>query len=236
MAVQFNLLPDVKLEFQQQQRLKRTVYGISALAVAFALVLFILSFVVVDILQKQLISNANNDIKTYSNKLQAIPNLSKVLTIQNQLNALPDLHQQKHITSRLFSYLPEITPVKVNIGKLSIDTNASTLDIQGTADTIESVNKFVDTLKFTDFTLNNNADNKTKAFSNVVLTQVDRDDKQATYTIDLSFDPTLFSASQSVQLVVPQETTTRSVINSPNPASLFNGQTAKPSTSNGGSQ
>ena len=212
------------------------VYAVSMLAVAFALALFILSFFIVNVLQKELINSANNDIKTYSNKLKAIPNLDKVLTIQNQLNALPSLHQQKHISSRLLTYLPQITPVKVNIGKLSLDNSANTMDIQGTADTIQSVNKFVDTLKFTYYTVNNDSTTKKQAFSNVVLTQVDRDDKQATYTIDLSFDPALFGASQAVQLVVPQETTTRSVQDSPNPSSLFNGQTATPKTGQQGSQ
>ena len=229
MALQFNLLPDVKLEFNQQQHLKRLVMMTSALAVTAALALFILSFVVVDILQKQLINNANNDIKTYSAKLQAIPNLSKVLTIQNQLNALPNLHQQKHIVSRLYTYMPRITPTNVNIGQLSLDSSANTVEIQGTADTIQSVNKFVDTLKFTNYTTGGS---QKPAFSNVVLTSVDRADDKATYTISFSFDPALFSATQNVQLAIPQETTTRSVIDSPDPASLlFNGQTAKPKTS-----
>ncbi|HET7827548.1 MAG TPA: hypothetical protein VFK97_01640, partial [Candidatus Saccharimonadales bacterium] len=64
--MQFNLLPDVKLEYNQQLRLKRLVYGICGLAAALGLALFIISFVVVNILQKHLISSANNDIKTYS--------------------------------------------------------------------------------------------------------------------------------------------------------------------------
>jgi hypothetical protein len=87
----------------------------------------------------------------------------------------------------------------------------------------------VDTLKFTTYT--SGSTSKKTAFSNVILSKVDRDDKQATYTIDMSFDPLLFSAVQSVKLDVPQETTTRSVLNSPDASSLlFNGQTAKPKT------
>lgn len=230
MGVQFNLLPDVKLEFNQQKRLKRLIFTVAALTMAAALTLFIISFVVVNILQKQLIKSANNDIKNYSSQLQKVPNLSKVLTIQNQLNTLVGLHQQKHITSRLFTYLPQVVPANVNIGQLSLDTSANTMDIQGTADSIESVNKFVDTLKFTYYTANNDPSTKNPAFSNVILSQVNKANNQATYTIDLSFDPALFSATQSVQLVVPKETTTRSVLDSPNPSELFNGQTGKPNT------
>jgi Tfp pilus assembly protein PilN len=236
MAVQFNLLPDIKLEFNRQQRLKRLIYSVSILAILISVGLMVLSFITVDLLQKQLISNANKDIKTYTDKLKAIPNLDKVLTIQNQLAALPALHQQKHITSRLFDYLPQVTPVKVNIGKLALDNAAGTFQIDGTADTVQSVNKFVDTLKFTTYTTGGNSEKK-KAFSDVKLTKIDRDEKEATYTINLSFDPALFSSAQDVALIVPQETTTRSVINSPDANSvLFNGQTAQPKKDTQGSQ
>jgi Tfp pilus assembly protein PilN len=227
MAVQFNLLPDIKLEFNRQQRTKRFVYGVSALAVAVAVALFIISFITVDLLQKKLLDNADKNIATYTQKLKDIPDLDKVLTIQDQLNALPGLHQQKHVASRLFGYLPQVTPVNVNVGKLTMDTSANTIEIEGTADTVESVNKFVDTLKFTNYTLKGSTD-KNKAFSNVLLSKVDRDDKGANYTIDMSFDPALFDAAKDVTLVVPQETTTRSFINSPDANSLlFNGQTGE---------
>jgi Tfp pilus assembly protein PilN len=243
MAVQFNLLPDVKLEFDRQLKAKRFVFTVSFLVSAAALAIFVISFLSVTVLQKKLLDNANNDINNYSQKLKAIPDLDKVLTIQNQLNALPGLHQQKHYTSRLFTYLPQITPVKTNIGKLTLDTTASTIDVAGTADTVQTINKFVDTLKFTGYTLAGKTDSKscgdaggtwhsdsnicTKlAFNNVLLTKVDRDDKGASYTIDASFDQALFTGSQSVTLIVPQETTTRSVINAPNASGpLFNGQT-----------
>ena len=223
MAVQFNLLPDVKLEFQQQQHAKKVVYGLSTLAVAVCVGIFVLSFLVVNVLQAKLLSDANSNINKYTKQLQAIPNLDKVLTIQNQLNSLPRLHQQKHVTSRLFDYLPQITPTKVNIGKISFDTTASTLELDGTADTVESVNKFVDTLKFTTYSTQGK-NTKKNAFNKVVLTKVDRDDKGASYTINTSFDPALFDASQNVTLVVPSETTTRSVLNTPD-TTLFNGQT-----------
>ncbi|HVS79124.1 MAG TPA: hypothetical protein VHD84_02455 [Candidatus Saccharimonadales bacterium] len=227
--VQFNLLPDIKLEFDRSQRLKRVVYAISSLAVGVVAVLFILSFLTVNVLQKKLLDNANNDINHYSQQLQNIPDLAKILTIQNQLDALPNLHQTKHITSRLLTYLPEITPTNANIGKIDLDTTANTIEITGTADTVEIVNKFVDTLKFTTYTVNGDKTNQKLAFSNVILTKVDRNDENATYTIDANFDPALFDAAQNIALVVPQEITTRSVINAPSisglSAPLFNGQT-----------
>jgi Tfp pilus assembly protein PilN len=225
MAVQFNLLPDVKLEFDRAQHAKRLVYTLSFLASAAAVGLFVISFLSVNVLQKKLLDNANNDITNYSNKLKAIPDLNKILTVQDQLGALPNLHQQKHYGSRLFTYLPEITPTKVSIGKLDLDTTANTIIITGTADTVESVNKFVDTLKFTKYAIDDSQSNQKNAFSSVLLTKIDRDDKGASYTVSADFDPALFSGATSVKLVVPQETTTRSVINAPGASPLFNGQT-----------
>ena len=230
MAVQFNLLPDVKLEFNRQQHVKRTVYTSSFLAVAVAVSLTVLAFFVVDILQKKLLDNAKSDITTYSNKLKSIPNLDKVLTIQNQLSALPGLHQKNHVTSRLFDYLPELTPTNVHIGKISLDTTANTLSVTGTANTVELVNTFVDTLKFTTIISSASSSNSSSnpAFTTVVLSKVDRDDKGASYTIDMVYNPALFDAAQSVALNIPQETTTRSVLNAPNPDNLlFNGDTGK---------
>jgi hypothetical protein len=230
MSVQFNLLPDVKLEFNRAQHAKRVVYGLSILAVAIGLALFIISFLSVDVLQKKLLSDANGDITSYSNKLKSIPDLDKILTVQNQLNSLPGLHNQKHIASRLFVYLPQITPANANVGKLSMDTSANTIEIDGTADSVQTINKYVDTLKFTTFTTGSQSTAK-NAFSNVVLTKVDRSNNLSSYTINVSFDPGLFTAYQNAQLTVPQEVTTRSCINAPGTtcAPLFNGQTgAKP--------
>lgn len=237
MAVQFNLLPDVKLEYDKAQRTKRLVYLLSGLATGVVLVIFILSFLSVNVLQKKLLSDANKDIGNYSQKLKAIPDLDKILTIQNQLNSLPALHQQKHYGSRLFTYLPQLTPTNISIGKLAIDTTANTINITGTTDTVQSVNKFVDTLKFTSYTLGDDQSTKKLAFSNIILSKVDRNDKGSSYTIDGSFDPALFIGSSNVKLVVPQQTTTRSVINAPDAGNpLFNGQTGTKPASQQGTQ
>jgi Tfp pilus assembly protein PilN len=228
MAVQFNLLPDIKLEFQKAQKAKKTVYTLASLAVGIVVSLFVISFVSVNILQKHLLDSANDDITSTSQKLKNIPNLEKILTVQNQLNSLPSLHQKKHLTSRLFAYLPQVTPNKVHIGRLKIDTAAKSIEISGTADTVKSVNQFIDTLKFTNYITgvgdnsdsngSNAAQQQTQklAFSKVVLT----------YTVNALYDPLLFDSTQIVALVVPKTVTTRSVINTPAPENpLFNGDT-----------
>lgn len=241
--VQFNLLPDVKIEFMRTQHAKRIVYAISAIAVTISLAIFIISFLSVNVVQKKLLSDANGDINKYSQDLKSIKDLDKILTVQNQLASLPGLHDQKHYASRLLTYLPQLTPVNVHIGKLNLDTAGNKITIQGTADTVENINKYVDTIKFTiypvkgintekdckkaDGTWDKNKKICTKpAFSNVVLTKVDRNEKVASYTIDTNYDPSLFVGTNGVNLIVTHEVTTRSVQNTPDASGeLFNGQT-----------
>src|SRR5438309_11123953 len=152
-AVQFNLLPDVKLNYIKAQRSKSIVVTISLVVTGAALALFIILLFTVDVLQKKQLSDADKDIKASSQKLEAIPNLDKVLTIQNQLSALSNLHHNKHIASRIFNYLPQVTPSNVRIGSISTDFVGNTMTVDGTAGSQHDVNVFIDTLKFTTYKL-----------------------------------------------------------------------------------
>jgi Tfp pilus assembly protein PilN len=172
--IQFNLLPDVKLEYIKARRLKRSVVLISGLVVAASLTLLIIMFVGVVVFQKKHMNDLSADIKTDKSKLESVQDLDKILTVQNQLGSLPALHDQKPVTSRLFTYLPQLTPQQASISDLTLDFDAQTLSVKGTADTISTINKFVDTLKFTDMKI---GDEQKRAFSAVVLSTFDRTDK-----------------------------------------------------------
>jgi Tfp pilus assembly protein PilN len=149
--IQFNLLPDVKLQFIKAQRRKRLVMTISFVATVVSLVIFISLLLFVRVGQKQQLANLDKNIGDSTKKLQDVKDLDKILTIQNQLKSLPDLHSQKVISSRLFDYLTQITPAKATISDVSIDFAANTLNIKGNADTLQTVNQYADTLKFTQF-------------------------------------------------------------------------------------
>lgn len=218
--IQFNLLPDVKLEYIKARRLKRSVVLISGLVAAASLTLLIILFVGVVIFQKKHMNDLSADIKTDTAKLESVQDLDKILTVQNQLGSLPGLHDQKPVTSRLFTYLPQLTPQKVSISDLILDFEAQTLVIKGTADTVSTVNKFVDTLKFTDLKI---GEEQKRAFSAVVLTSFDRTDK-ASYEINMKFDPAIFDSKNDVSLAVPNIITTRSEIEKPEPLFQQGGQ------------
>ncbi|MGZ6005301.1 MAG: PilN domain-containing protein [Candidatus Saccharimonadales bacterium] len=211
--LQFNLLPDVKMEYIRAQRLKQTVVSISAVVAGAALTLLILLFLVVDVFQKAHLKDVNTDIATNTSKLQSITDLNKILTVQNQLNSLPALHAQKPVASRLFNYIGQVVPAKVNISSLNLDFTQKVIQLNGTADSISTVNKFVDTLKFATYA--SGGSNK-KAFSNVVLSSFSRSDKDASYAINLNFDSAIFDVSQNItSLTVPNIITTRSELDAP---------------------
>lgn len=214
--IQFNLLPDVKLEFIRARRMKRTVIMVSATIAASSLVLLVLLFLAVSVFQKKHLNDLSRDITTVSQKLQNTEDLNKVLTVQNQLNSLSGLYDQAPVTSRLFGYLQQITPNAAGISDLNLDFTTNILTIKGTSDSLETVNKFVDTVKFTTYKAAD--DTQTKAFKSVVLSNFSRTQEQSTYEIAIGFDPVIFdNATTITSLTVPTNfITTRSQTESPN--------------------
>jgi hypothetical protein len=221
-AVQFNLLPDVKLHYVKAQRIRNLVMTIALLIGGISLAIFLLTLFTADVVQKKQLSDANGQIASATNQLKQVPDLQKVLTVQNQLTTLSGLHKNKHVSSRIFTYLPQITPTNVKISNLSADFSTNTLLITGSANTQHSVNTFIDTLKFTTFKVGDQG-NANKAFTSVVESSFSVASGNASYSLTLHFDPQLFSnnLTQAPQLTVPQLTTTRSALDDPN-NNLFN--------------
>jgi Tfp pilus assembly protein PilN len=211
--IQFNLLPDVKVEFVKAQRTKRLVVGVALIATASSFVIFLLLFIAVNGVQKKSLSDVDGDIKQYSSELKSTTDLNKILTIQSQLGSLNKLHPAKFVSSRIFNIMQQTTPADVTISTDSVDFTANTMTITGAAQSLDRVNTFVDTLKFTSFVHKDNT--QSKAFSDVVLAQFGRDDKGSSYTITLNVDPMLFSSSEDGTVIVPKTVTTRSVLNQP---------------------
>jgi hypothetical protein len=212
--IQFNLLPDIKQQFVKVNRTKRMVIAISILLSAVVVVMFIL-LLVWDGLQKKNLDDINNDIGTSKSQLTSTPNLSKILTIQNQLNSLPALYNQNPAVSQLFGYLTQITPTTATISQLNTDFTQHTLSISGNADNLGTVNIFADSLKFATFSIAGQSSQNTLAFSDVVLSSFAVTDTGVTYTLTFTFNPDLFDVSDQVTLTVPAEVTTRSVTQQP---------------------
>lgn len=218
--VQFNLLPDVKVQYLKVKRQQHAVALIATVASVIALVIFAISFSVVYGVQKKNISNLQKSISSDTSQLEGTKDLTKILTVQNQLQTLPNLDNSKVVSSRLFAYLTQVTPANASIATLDADFTANTIEVTGSAPDLETVNEFVDTLKYTQYTDSTSSSKQAKnAFSAVVLSSFSRDSQGATYTIGLSFDPTIFQEGHTITLTVPPIIPTRSQVN--NPGNLF---------------
>jgi hypothetical protein len=258
--IQFNLLPEVKLQFIKAQRQKRVILTIASIISAGSITVFALMFFYVNVSQKNQLNSLDKDISGSVSKLKGTQDVDKILTVQSQLNTLTSLHSNKAVASRFYDFLGRVVPASnnpkdpppVTVSKASVSFTDSTIEFTGNAITLEYVNKFVDTLKFATFTTSLNSDvapsrddcdnnkipqgyhkdssgncvkDEKQAFSLVVLdkfafadkTSADKTtEKSVNYTIDLKFDPLLFSNQfDSVGLVVPQITTTRSITELP---------------------
>lgn len=236
--IQFNLLPDVKIEYIKAQYRKRLAITISVVVSAVFLGLLILLLLFVKVGQTRHMDALTNDIQAGTNKLKENQDIDKILTIQNQLNSLPRLHNDKLISSRLFDYLVQLTPNQATISDVTLDLEANTLSIKGNADSLSNVNKFADTLKFTNYKVGGTSPKEGKAFSGVVLTNFTvgsetnstQPSKQVSYEINLSFDPVIFANSMQedgkpaeVSLIVPKIISTRSELGKPDDV-LFDSQ------------
>ncbi len=217
--IQLNLLPDVKLQYIKAQRSRRLVLSI-AIVVGTAAIALLAILLTVDGLQKKHLSDLNRDIASETSQLQGKKDINKILTVQNQLESLTALHAGKPAGTRLFTYLNEVTPANVDITDLTVDFTKQTVTITGTAGALSSVNKYVDTLKFTNYTTDKTT-GTSHAFNSVVLsnfglgTNASNTSQPASYTIMLAYDKNIFDITQKINLSIPSTTTTRAQIDQP---------------------
>ena len=212
--IQLNLLPDVKMQYLKVRRTQRLVVSVSVLLIIVSLTVFVLLIGTVDVFQKKNLSDLNHNIKNYENQLQSTPNLNKILTVQNQLQALTSLHNQKPAATRLFGYLQQLTPSSASISQFNIDYTQNAISLEGNAASLDVINAFTDTLKFTTYQKQGGS-TTTNAFNSVVLSQFSRDSSGASYTITANFDPEIFNIADNVTLTVPNIVSTRSVVEQP---------------------
>lgn len=241
--MQLNLLPAVKMEYIKAQRARRMVISVSTIVTIAAVVLLLL-LLSVSGLQKKHLSDLNKDIANESSKLKDEPQINKMLTVQNQLGALTQLHAQEPAASKVFTYLNQVTPTSASITHFNIDFTKQSATITGTSASLANVNQYIDTLKHATYTSNNNSGAQ-PAFGNVVLssfslnTDTSDPSQAANYTITLSYDTAIFDNTQNVKLTVPKITTTRLTLEQGQAATdLFKAPppTSSSTTSTGGGQ
>jgi hypothetical protein len=222
--IQFNLLPDVKLQLVKANRLKHTVSVVAIIAAGVALFIAVLLIITVDVVQKSHMNSLNTQITTLSGELKDTPNLDQVLTVQDEVNALPGLNSQLPVATRLSGFVSELTPSTATISTLNVNFQTNVITIAGSAGNLATINQFVDTLKLSSYQASSSLPTK-NAFSDVVLSSFGYTSSTgASYAITANVDPTIFSdAYGTVALNVPNSTSTHSASTS---STLFQPQTS----------
>ena len=143
--INVNLIPDSKLAGIKAKRSKQAVQSLSMIviiaSVALPVVLFIFDFALT-----KAIDSKQNKIDDLVTKFETEEDVQRILTVQNQLNALPEAEANSFKMTNLLSVIDHSTPK--NVGLLGI----STLNVDGTfafqanAESIQAANEFIDTL------------------------------------------------------------------------------------------
>lgn len=133
---EINLVPEVKSQMIKALKLRNLVLFIcivvSAVSVGVVVVLF-------GIKSGQDIAMASQDgkLETMSAKLLGYEELGDLVTIQNQLDKLQDLSQNKTVLSRVFGALGVMLPAGddvVQLSELRVDLSTNALRMEGQAD------------------------------------------------------------------------------------------------------
>lgn len=171
--IEINLAPDVKQELIRAQRIRAQVIlgsiiiGFISIAVVASLATYVYA---VQFVRGNLL---NSSIDSENAKFLAVEDLSKTLTIQNQLTKISELNDNKKIYSRLFDVLAAIIPPSPNdikISSLVVDSEAKSIKIEGQAANsyaaVEVFRKTIEgaTVKYTD---SDNRDQKVALASNI---------------------------------------------------------------------
>lgn len=103
--IEINLIPDVKRELLRAQRARSIVISGAILTSIVAAAVVVVMLVYIYGVQSLRHYTLDQDIKSQSSELSKVEDLSKILTIQNQLTTMKDLNDKKQIDSRIFNVL-----------------------------------------------------------------------------------------------------------------------------------
>ena len=212
--IQINLLPDVKLEFLHSQRTKRNVFS-SAIVASLVLVgITLLLALHVYVNQSLHTKRLQSDIGKLVTELEAIEDLDTILTIRQQLLALPTLHSTKPAGTRLQGFLGKLVPNDIDLSEVAINFNDLTLRLSGNGTNSKVVNKFADILKNAYLSYGDGSA-PSLAFSGVEFDIGITSENSVNFDAQMKFNAELFNqANKTVSITIPNIVSTQSSIRS----------------------
>lgn len=144
--IRLNLLPDVQHQTQDARKTEHTIVRAAQVAtgvtagVVFLLLIWVYG---VQALQAKILSDS---IDGRYQKLRAVKDIDTYATIQQQLAALPALHKDKNLTSRLYDYLPALNS-GVTLKKVALSSSGRSIRFEGEVPDYRRLVIFRDTLR-----------------------------------------------------------------------------------------
>ena len=133
--IEINLLPNVKRELLKTRAMRNRVISISFLVGGASIAAVV---VLALILGSQIAAEAvqNGVVKDRNDKLMAVEDLNKVVTIQHQLTKINEQHSGKRINSRIFDVVTAVNPVapnNVSFSDIKVNPESKTITLEGSA-------------------------------------------------------------------------------------------------------
>ena len=133
--IEINLLPNVKRELLKTRAMRNRVISISflvggaSIAAVVVLALILGSQIAAEAVQSGVIKDRND-------KLMAVEDLNKVVTIQHQLTKINEQHSGKKINSRVLDVVTAVNPVapnNVSFSDIKVNPESKTITLEGSA-------------------------------------------------------------------------------------------------------
>jgi len=240
--IEINLVPDVKQELLNAQRVRTSVISIAIIIGLATVSIVVILAIWVFVVQAARGALADNAIKDESAKLASIEDISNTLTIQNQLTKLSAMHNAKSIDSRVFDILTTINPPAPNtvaITNLTLDSTTKTIKIEAQAAGYPALEVFKKTIEATKFQFTKDGQTQSVALASQIDDSSDRSygedasgAKVLRFTLSFVYPDELFSRQSGDAVIVAptRSNVTDSFLGVPN--SLFTAKATDPEEGN----
>ena len=210
--IEINLIPDVKQELIRARRVRSAV--VSGAIITTIITLAVVAVLAIYVYAVQSVRNvvADDAIKKGSTQLASVEDLSKVLTIQNQLTKMSAFNDDKNINSRVFDFLSAVIPPapnEVQVSTLKVDAETDTITLEGQTPTYPSLETFKKTIDAAHVRYNDADGNQQQIVlaSDLSLTNISFGEdatgkKVLRFTVSFTYAEELFSPSVANPVIV----------------------------------
>lgn len=200
--IEINLIPDVKQELLRAQRTRAAVVSASIVTGIIGLSVVVLLLIYVFVVQGGRHLYLDGQIKDKNEELTKIEDLSKILTLQNQLKQINTLNENKKLDSRLFDALNAVVPPEqIRISLVTLNAETTTINIEGRANTYDSVEIFKKTLDGARVTYTVDGEEQSDnlasdiSLTNVTYGEDENNQRVVNFSISFTYPESLFAAS-----------------------------------------